>query len=76
MAITQNDWRGGGELPKDNMDLSFRTFVDSARRVGKFRNGLFVEPGDSGQVWSARAVQRWVYILTDGTMKQRESVLG
>ncbi len=66
------DWRHCKEEPDRNRAVAFNKHYDTSPRQGKFRNGVFIEPGNEGRIWGPRAIARWVYLEANGTMKRKD----
>jgi hypothetical protein len=62
------DWRSGRDSPTEHSHVVFELIHDAVRRSGSFRNLLYIESGTTPRIWSARAVQRWIYLDRDGKM--------
>jgi hypothetical protein len=62
------EWRLIGETPEEHSRVAFELIHDPVRRIGIFRNLLYIESGATPRVWSPEAIQRWIYLDQNGAM--------
>jgi hypothetical protein len=68
---SQHDWHTGKDSPSENTKVAFELIHDPVHRVGRFRNFLYIESGDTPKLWASRTISRWVYLDDNGEMMRK-----